>query len=89
MTKMKYLILVQGKFSDISPIGNMPDLYYLELFNNNRIIDLTPLLNCKNLKQLNLPFTAKSGGGRRNDQSYFDMRDLMEMPYYPGGTGMG
>ena len=138
MTKMKYMILVQGKFSDISPIGNMPDLYYLELFNNNRIIDLTPLLNCKNLKHLNIgycyfaeweplkempwlerlwmphvdikdkelkelrealpdtevyaPFTDgkdSTGGGWRNDQSYFDMRDLMEMPYYPGGTGMG
>lgn len=138
MTKMKYLILVQGKFSDISVIANMPDLYYLELFNNNRIIDLSPLINCKNLKHLNIgyclfaewetlkempwlerlwmphvqissqgldelrealpdtlvyaPFNdvkGSTGGGWRTDQSYYDMRDLMEMPYYPGGTGMG
>lgn len=138
MTKMKYLILVQGKFSDISVIANMPDLYYLELFNNNRIIDLSPLVSCRNLKHLNIgyclfaeweslkempwlerlwmphvqissqgldelrealpdtlvyaPFNdvrGSTGGGWRNDQSYYDMRDLMEMPYYPGGTGMG
>ncbi len=138
MTKMKYLILVQGKFSDISVIANMPDLYYLELFNNNRIIDLSPLVSCKNLKHLNIgyclfaewksleempwlerlwmphvqisdkdlkelqaalpdtlvyaPFNdvkGSTGGGWRNDQSYYDMRDLMGMPYYPGGTGMG
>ena len=138
MTKMKYLILVQGKFSDISVIANMPDLYYLELFNNNRIIDLSPLVSCKNLKHLNIgyclfaeweslkempwlerlwmphvqissqgleelrealpdtfvyaPFNdvrGSTGGGWRTDQSYYDMRDLMEMPYYPGGTGMG
>ena len=138
MTKMKYLILVQGKFSDISVLANMPDLYYLELFNNNRIIDLSPLVNCKNLKHLNIgyclfaeweslkempwlerlwmphvqisredleglcealpdtlvyaPWTdvkGSTGGGWRTDQSYYDMRDLMEMPYYPGGTGMG
>lgn len=138
MTKMKYLILVQGKFSDISPIANMPDLEYLELFNNNRIIDLTPLLSCKNLKHLNvgycyfaewktlrqMPWLARlwmphvkisseelgelqaalpntiiyappddimgsTGGGWREDQSYYDMRDIMGMPYLPGGTGMG
>lgn len=138
MTKMKYLILVQGKFSDISVIANMPDLFYLELFNNNRIIDLSPLISCKNLKHLNIgyclfaewetlkempwlerlwmphvqisgqgldelrealpdtliyaPFNdvqGSTGGGWRTDQSYYDMRDLMEMPYYPGGTGMG
>ena len=138
MTKMKYLILVQGKFSDISVIANMPELEYLELFNNNRIIDLTPLLNCKNLKHLNigycyyadwaplkempwlerlwmphveisqreleelqeaLPDTliyaphddhmGSTGGGWREDESYYTMRDIMEMPYLPGGTGMG
>lgn len=138
MTKMKYLILVQGKFSDISPIANMPDLEYLELFNNNRIIDLTPLLSCKNLKHLNIgycyfaeweplkqmPWLARlwmphveisddelvmlqaalpdtliyapltdamgsTGGGWREDPSYYEMRDIMGMPYLPGGTGMG
>ena len=138
MTRMKYLILVQGKFSDISVIADMPELEYLELFNNNRIIDLTPLLNCKNLKHLNigycyyadwaplkempwlerlwmphveiseveleelqdaLPDTliyaphddpmGSTGGGWREDESYYTMRDIMEMPYLPGGTGMG
>ena len=138
MTKMKYLILVQGKFKDIGVIANMPDLEYLELFNNNRIVDLTPLLNCRKLKHLNigycyyaqwetlkempwlerlwmphveiseeelaglqkvLPDTliyaphddpmGSTGGGWREDQSYYDMRDIMGMPYLPGGTGMG
>ena len=138
MKKLKYLILVQGKFSDISVIGNMPELEYLELFNNNRIIDLTSLLNCKKLRHLNigycyyadwqpleemkwlerlwmphvgitpeeleelrkeLPDTevyappadpmGSTGGGWREHQAYYDMRDSMHMDYLPGGTGMG
>ena len=137
MTKMKYLILVQGKFSDLSPLANMPQLEYLELFNNNKIIDLTPLLSCKNLKHLNigycyfldweplkqmtslerlwmphvgiddvgkeelaaaLPSTeiywpqddpmGSTGGGWRENQSYYDMRDALHMFYMPSGTGM-
>ena len=137
MTKIRYLILVQGKFSDISVLANMPDLEYLELFNNNRIVDLTPLLSCRKLKHLNigycyyagwetltsmtglerlwmphveisaeeltelekaLPDTliyappadpmGSTGGGWREDQAYYEMRDFFHMDYLPGGTGM-
>ena len=137
MTKLRYLILVQGKFSDISVLANMPDLEYLELFNNNRIVDLTPLLSCRKLEHLNIgycyyaewetlsamtglkrlwmphveisaeeledlqealpdtriyaPFTdpmGSTGGGWREDQSYYEMRDFFHMEYLPGGTGV-
>lgn len=137
MTKIRYLILVQGKFSDIGALAGMPDLEYLELFNNNRIIDLTPLLSCRKLKHLNigycyyaewetltsmtglerlwmphveisaeeleelrkaLPGTliyappsdpmGSTGGGWREDQAYYEMRDFFHMDYLPGGTGM-
>lgn len=70
MTKMKYLILVQGHFSDLSPIANMPDLEFLELFNNNLITDATPLLECKNLKHLNLGYCA-----------FLDIEPLKEMTW--------
>ena len=30
---------------------------------------------------------GSTGGGWREDQSYYDMRDIMGMPYLPGGTG--
>lgn len=137
LTKLKYLILVQSWFGDLSPLANMHELEYLELFANNRIVDLTPLLECKNLKHLNigycyfaqwetlkdmkqlerlwmphvrmtksekkelqeaLPDTyiycpnsdrmGSTGGGWREDQSYYDMRDALHMFYLPGGTGM-
>ena len=136
MTKLKYLILVDARYTDISVLANMPDLYYLEIF-KNEIQDLSPLLECKNLKHLNIGYTrgfdagvlkemtwlerlwfpghgleaeqkqeildalkdthvympgydtdGSTGGKWREHDVYYEMRNLFDMFYQPGGTGM-
>ncbi len=51
--KVRYLILVTQNIVDISPLGELEELYYLELF-DNPIQDISPLLNCKKLAYLNI-----------------------------------
>ena len=134
MPKLKILILVEGRFHDITPIGSLEDLEYLEIF-MNRFDDISPLLNCKKLKHLNIcyctgfdlaplaemkqlerlwyaglgpqrgaflvealpdtecyfPYTdpdGSTGGGWRETETYFQMRDVFAMYYQPGGTGV-
>ena len=134
MPKLQYLILVGGRFRDITPIGSLQDLKYLEIFQTNPA-DISPLLNCKKLEQLNMcycfgfdisplkemkqlkrlwyaglgpyrgrelqealpdtqvycPFTdpdGSTGGGWREDEAYYEMRDVFAMYYQPGGTGV-
>ena len=134
MPKLQYLILVGGRFRDITPIGSLQDLKYLEIF-QTMPRDISPLLNCKKLEQLNIcycsgfdisplkemkqlkrlwyaglgpyrgwelqealpdtqvycPFTdpdGSTGGGWREDEAYYEMRDVFAMYYQPGGTGV-
>ena len=134
MPKLQYLILVGGRFRDITPIGSLQDLKYLEIF-QTMPRDISPLLNCKKLEQLNmcycfgfdlsplkemkqlkrlwfvglgpyrgaelieaLPDTqvycpisdpdGSTGGGWREDEAYYEMRDVFAMYYQPGGTGV-
>ena len=134
MPKLRYLILVGGRFKDITPIGSLEELSYLEIF-QTQPRDLSPLLNCKKLEHLNLcycsgfdlaplkemkqlkrlwyaglgpirgaelaaalpdtvvytPFTdpdGSTGGGWREDEAYYEMRDVFAMYYQPGGTGI-
>ena len=134
MPKLQYLILVGGRFRDITPIGSLEDLKYLEIFQTSPK-DLSPLLNCKKLEHLNMcycygfdlsplkemkqlkrlwyaglgtargaalqealpntvvycPYTdpqGSTGGGWREDEAYYEMRDVFAMYYQPGGTGM-
>ena len=54
--KVRYLILADTGITDISPVGNLKDLIYLELF-NLRIKDYSPLLNCTKLQDLNIGTT--------------------------------
>ncbi|MBR0208466.1 MAG: hypothetical protein IJQ43_06180 [Oscillospiraceae bacterium] len=132
---LKYLILVEERLHDITPIGTLEELEYLEIF-INRIDDVTPLLNCKNLRHLNMCYTrgydpeplkqmtwlerlwlggseikpqvlreiaaalpdtqcsikeeagGSTGGGWRDVEVYFKMRDLFGMFYQSGGTGV-
>lgn len=126
MPHLKYLIITETAVQDISGISNCKELIYLE--NKFSIIrDLSPLLGCTALEDLNLcapeyyadlspiyqmtwlknlfvsnvktevilglqealPNTrvdyhdrgAQTGYGWRNLQSYYDMRDLLGMPY--------
>lgn len=136
MTKLKYLIIVDARFSDISVLAQMKDLVYLEIF-KNQIDDLSPLLECTNLRHLNIGYTkgfdhevlkqmtwlerlwfpgngmddgviddlkaalpdtriyapkwdedGSTGGGWREDPIYYEMRNMFNMFYQPGGTGM-
>ena len=122
------------RFRDITPIGSLQELKYLEIFQTNPA-DISPLLNCKKLEQLNmcycfgfdisplkemkqlkrlwyaglgpyrgaelieaLPDTqvycpisdpdGSTGGGWREDEAYYEMRDVFAMYYQPGGTGV-
>lgn len=53
---VKYLILADTSITDITPVGNLKDLIYLELFNLD-IDDYSPLLNCTKLQDLNIGTT--------------------------------
>lgn len=54
--KVRYLILADTGITDITPVGNLKDLIYLELF-NLRTKDYSPLLNCTKLQDLNIGTT--------------------------------
>jgi len=54
--KVKYLILADTGITDITPVGNLKDLIYLELF-NLKTKDYSPLLNCTKLQDLNIGTT--------------------------------
>jgi uncharacterized protein YjbI with pentapeptide repeats len=53
MPQVKYLVLQRGECYDITPIGSLEDLVYLEL-HRAYVNSLSPLLNCKKLQDLNL-----------------------------------
>lgn len=54
--KVKYLILADTGITDITPVGNLQELIYLELF-NLKIRDYAPLVNCTRLQDLNIGTT--------------------------------
>lgn len=126
MPNLKYLILADNWIKDITPLSSCKNLIYLELMMNHYFTDLTPLLECTALEDLNLadtyvdpeplaqmtwlknlwinqtPVTNAerqllteslpdthiefdhghyTGGGWRELQNYYDMRDLMGLPY--------
>lgn len=55
LPELRVLILADNKIKDISPIGKLKHLHYLELFMND-ITDVTPLANCKEMVDLNISF---------------------------------
>lgn len=50
---MKYLIIIEGYYTDITPLGSLKELEYLEMF-SSPCKDLSPLLDCPNLQHLNI-----------------------------------
>lgn len=54
--KVRYLILADTGITDITPVGNLKELIYLELF-NLKITDYAPLLSCTKLQDLNIGTT--------------------------------
>lgn len=131
MPKLQFLVLADTSVSDITPIGTLKELIYLELFKSPRITDYSPLVNCTALQDINVAYTngdatvfaqmpwlknlwvnctnitpeARAllsatltdthiefdsgwhmGGGWRDVENYYVMRDLLEMPYYDWGS---
>ncbi len=58
MPHLQYLIVADTDVEDITPIGTLKELIYLELFKCPGITDYTPLLNCTALQDLNLAYTS-------------------------------
>lgn len=56
MPKLKYLIIADTYIDDISPLEGHDQLIYLEMF-ITKVTDLTPLLSCTALQDLNLCYT--------------------------------
>ena len=50
---LKYLIMSDGGANDLTPLGQLQELEFLELFMTG-VVDTAPLLNCKALRDLNL-----------------------------------
>ena len=56
MPKLKYLILADTSITDITPVGNLKELVFLELF-QSPVKDYSPLLGCTALEDLNLCYS--------------------------------
>lgn len=56
MPHVKYLILADTGITNISPVSNLKELVYLELFGLN-LTDYSPLLGCTALQDLNISST--------------------------------
>ena len=123
---LKYLIMSDGGAADLTPLGQLQELEFLELFMTG-VVDPSPLVNCKALRDLNLGVTPLGNikpllemtwldnlwlnrtpvtreerrilaehlpnthlefdeyfptwGGWRDMPSYFNMRDVLGVPY--------
>ena len=55
MPKIKYLILLDNHAPDLTPVGALPNLIWLEL-NRANIPSIAPLKECKSLRDLNITF---------------------------------
>ncbi len=58
MPHLQFLILADTEVCDITPVGTLKELIYLEIFKCPGIQDYTPLLNCTALQDLNLAYTC-------------------------------
>ena len=57
MPHLQFLVLVESKVEDITPIGSLKELIYLELFKCPGITDYSPLVNCTALQDVNMAYT--------------------------------
>lgn len=72
MPQLKYLILLHWRATDITPIGSLKNLVWLEL-NKLPTLSIAPLKNCDSLHDLNMCFTPVT-----SQQEAFET--LMAMP---------
>lgn len=68
MPHLRFLLLADTQLNDISPVANHKELVYLEIF-MTRVTDLSPLVSCTALEDLNLCYT------------YADCEPLKEMTW--------
>ena len=54
MPKLKICIIVDSNVTDLSPLGNCPDLEWLEIVYCRKIKDISVLANCTKLKGVNM-----------------------------------
>ncbi len=66
MPQVKYLVLQRGECFDITPIGSLENLLYLEL-HRAYVDSIKPLLNCTKLEDLNLVYLM---GGVPNEEIF-------------------
>lgn len=57
MPKLQFLVLVETGVRDLTPIGSLKELIYLELFRSPYVDDYSPLVGCTALENVNLAFT--------------------------------
>lgn len=60
MPQLRVLIIACNKVEDISPLANLTNLEYLEVF-KNKIRDISPLSGLTNLIDLNICFNYSQG----------------------------
>ena len=57
MPHLQFLVLADTRVSDITPIGSLKELIYLELFKSPAIHDYSPLVGCTALQDINVAYT--------------------------------
>ena len=77
---LKILILADNRFTDISPLAQLKELMYVELFMNN-IPDISPLVGLENLIDINvcnihLGDTAPLYQFKQAERLWFSMNDI-------------
>lgn len=56
MPNLKYLIMADSGVVDLTPVGSLQKLVFLEIF-QTPVKDYSPLVNCKSLEDLNLSYS--------------------------------
>ena len=76
MPHLKYLVLGNCAHDQIPELASLKELVWLELFKTS-FYDLTPLLECRNLRHLNIAFIKVPSEERRN----LDVEQLKQMTW--------
>lgn len=82
MPQLEYLVLADSRATDITPIGSLKNLVYLEMILSYPN-DLSPLKNCTSLKDLNVCFCYDVYGQKdKNFEIFTSMADHLERLWY-------
>ena len=82
MPQLQYLVLADCRATDITPIGSLKNLVYLEMI-LSYAEDLSPLKNCENLKDLNVCFSYSTFNKKdQNFEIFTSMADHLERLWY-------